>query len=69
LWIEYDKERIREVMVYDAAGRVIKTIRTNTHRLYWDRRDAWGMEVSSGVYFVKVKTDKNVLVSKVVLWR
>lgn len=69
LWIEYDKERIREVMVYDATGRLVKTIRTNTHRLYWDRRDAWGREVSSGVYFVKVKTDKNVLVSKVVLWR
>jgi hypothetical protein len=49
--------------LYDASGRMIKTIASGeftpgTHRLRWDGRDALGLKVPSSVYFIRIEAGK-----------
>lgn len=51
-----------DVRIYDVTGRVVRTLAdghfpAGEHNLTWDGRDETGREVSSGVYFYRLKTD------------
>jgi len=57
-WITYSIARAGEarLFIYDAAGRVIRTISRDyasagTYRVSWDGKDARGRDVPAGVYF------------------
>jgi len=57
--------------VYDVAGRVVKTLHKGyfvegTSNFTWDGREASGLRVRSGVYFVRFEGKSSNLVSKVV---
>lgn len=62
------------IAVYDAAGRVVRTLFVGRrsggeHRLEWDGRDDSGRKVASGVYFVRVHTANASVGRKLVLLR
>jgi hypothetical protein len=60
------------VEVYDVRGRLVKRIldrnlQAGDHNLEWDLKDGHGTEVSSGVYFARLTTERGSLVQKVVV--
>lgn len=60
------------VRVYDAAGRLVKTLvddykTAGKYSTSWDARDRSGVEVSSGVYFLRFETKGTVQTRKLVL--
>ncbi len=62
------------IAVYDAAGRVVRTLFAGRrgggeHRVEWDGRDDRGRRVASGVYFVRVHTASASVGRKIVLLR
>jgi hypothetical protein len=62
------------VAVYDAAGRLVRTLFSGRrdggeHRIEWDGNDAHGRRVASGVYFVRVHTPDASVARKLVLLR
>jgi len=57
--------------VYDAAGRLIRTIldgrlKAGLHRYRWNGRDSLGREVSQGVYFIHLTSPHGDILKKVV---
>jgi len=60
------------VDVYDVNGRQIRTL-VDEHRpageydAFWDGRDNRGRSISSGVYFVRMRSGKHRFTSKVIL--
>ena len=61
-----------ELGVYNVQGRLVKTLHrgpasAGRHVITWDGRDDGGNRVSSGVYFYRVKTDRDVAEKKMVL--
>ena len=51
-----------EVKIFDISGRLVRDLADRSftageHRVGWDGRDSQGNEVSSGVYFYRLKTD------------
>jgi len=64
-----------ELAIYDAAGRLIKTlkdseVRPGIYAAIWDGHDSAGNAVSSGVYFCRLSTDDDqTFVKKLVLLR
>jgi hypothetical protein len=63
-----------EIVVYDAAGRVVRRLlrgerSPGLHRVRWDGRDAWGLRAASGVYFVRLTTGAETRLRKVILAR
>ncbi|MBD3165704.1 T9SS type A sorting domain-containing protein, partial [bacterium] len=63
-----------EVRVYDILGREVRTLTRGVftagqHSLHWDGRSNAQREVSSGVYFVELKTPGERLVQRVLLLR
>lgn len=67
---EGDKGFILSVMVFDCQGRLIKTCSSDKEQLpckvAWDGKDENGFEVSSGAYFVIIKTDEGDILKRVV---
>lgn len=62
------------VDVFDAGGRVIRTLAQGAlaagpHSVSWDGRDAEGRQVSSGVYYYRVKTAGEEQTRKILLVR
>lgn len=60
------------LVVYDATGRVVRTLvdgvtRFGTHRVTWDGRDNSGNTVGSGIYFYRLTAGKHVEARKMVL--
>jgi len=60
-----------DVAVYDVAGRRVRSLDSGVramgdHVASWDGRDDDGREVSSGVYFLRLKSASQVLASRVV---
>jgi hypothetical protein len=58
--------------IYDASGRVVRTLAegglpAGVHRFDWDSRDANGRELSSGVYFCRLRVNDRELARKLVL--
>lgn len=62
------------VRVFDVSGREVATLveglhEAGEHSVVWDRRASGGRPVASGVYFVRLETDRGALARKVVLVR
>jgi len=60
--------------VYDITGKLVKTITNKVETIghkeaIWDGKDIKGKEMSSGLYFVKLKSGETELTSKVMLLR
>jgi len=60
--------------IYDIRGRLVRRLfdgvmQAGFKELIWDGRDERGREVSSGIYFYCLKTEKGVLSRKMVLLR
>ena len=67
-----NKESEVNVTIYDILGREVKTYLTKQqgtgiHGVTWDGKNNWGMRLSSGVYFYKVKVDNESQVKKMIL--
>ncbi len=63
-----------EIMIYDISGRLIRTLcgrdlEAGAHSTTWDGRDGAGRQVSSGVYFCRLKTGIYTATSRLVLLR
>lgn len=60
--------------VYDAGGRMVRTLFRGTHpagrtRMSWNLRDEHGQAVSSGIYFVRLEAGSRVLTRRVIAMR
>ncbi len=60
--------------VYDAAGRLIRTLEDRvqspgSHTAVWDGRDGGGREVPNGVYFFRLETGAEVFTRKTIVLR
>lgn len=63
-----------DLSVYDVSGRLVTTLASGLraagpHRETWDGRDANGLEVGSGVYFVRLSVAGDVATRKMVLMK
>jgi len=78
VWIPYDIENDSSVVIeiYNALGQVIRTLdlgyKMRGHYVdasksaYWDGRNSHGEQVSSGVYFYKLKAGNFVAIGKMI---
>ena len=62
------------VDIYDLRGRKVKTVfqgglKPGEHRFVWDGLNQLDREVSSGVYFIRVKSDATTLNRRIVLMK
>jgi hypothetical protein len=60
--------------VYDVSGRLVstlvdRTLNEGTHDLTWDGKGANGAQVASGIYFYRLRTDREILTRKMILLR
>jgi len=72
--VETNGVQVERVFIYDVLGRVVRVLSPTASRLtpnkfFWDGRDNQGKEVRSGVYFVRVKTDRGSVNQKLILMR
>ncbi|MEO0225317.1 MAG: FlgD immunoglobulin-like domain containing protein [candidate division WOR-3 bacterium] len=61
-----------EIKILDATGQVIKTFAAGyldkgVHRITWNGRDNNGERVNAGVYFLRIKTEKDQIQTKFIL--
>jgi hypothetical protein len=60
--------------IYDASGRVVKTItnskeKAGTYTKHWDGKTEKGTKATAGIYFCRLETDKSILTQKLTLLR
>ena len=60
--------------VYDLAGGLVRSLvngfrEAGTHTVPWDGEDESGRKVGSGVYFLRLANDREVLIGKAVVVR
>jgi hypothetical protein len=74
--IEYvlPKDCELEIAIYNILGRKTRTLvkefqKSGQHRVEWDGKDEEGKEVSSGIYFYRIKTPEFSQAKKMVLLR
>ncbi len=70
LQLNLDRNALVEVAVYDAAGRLVRTIESGDFTagvvtLHWDGRDAQGVTSAPGVYFVRATAGDSVATQRV----
>jgi hypothetical protein len=58
---------LTDIAVYDIAGRLVRRIEAVGGRAVWDGRDANGLAVESGLYFVRAAGGKGKASTKIVL--
>jgi len=63
-----------EVSVYDATGKFVRRlvageVDAGRHVIEWDGRDYRGLEVGSGLYFIKLEAGDRILVRKLIMLR
>ncbi len=70
LQVSVGQKESYEVAIYDAQGKHVSTVYngkiSQSFRFVWQARDDNGMDVSSGIYFLIVKSPKQVLSYKMV---
>ncbi|MBM3212926.1 T9SS type A sorting domain-containing protein, partial [Candidatus Poribacteria bacterium] len=78
-WIPYQltEDTYAKIRIYDVNGKLIKKLDqghkkagnylTKDKAAYWDGKDDMGNEVSSGIYFYSLETDKFQSVKKMTL--
>jgi flagellar hook assembly protein FlgD len=66
-----DLEHPVSVGIYNIKGQLVKTLVNNevvnNSTFIWDGRDNNGLNTSSGMYFVKMKTVSNITAKKMIL--
>lgn len=74
--IQYRLERNRAVniSIFDVTGRRIRTLvdddqTAGMKKVVWNGKDALGLDASSGIYIIKIKTDQRLLTKKMILQR
>ncbi|MEO0081488.1 MAG: FlgD immunoglobulin-like domain containing protein [candidate division WOR-3 bacterium] len=74
VWIDFTQTRDEElkVLLYDPAGRVVRTIcqerlRPGRHMFTWDCHDDAGHRVRPGVYFVRLETGTRTARAKIIV--
>ena len=60
--------------IHDIGGRMVRTlvdreIEPGSHRVLWDGRDSQGRRVSSGIYYVKMKSSEFERTRKITVLR
>ena len=72
--IEYSigLESFVDLSVYDVSGNFVKTLvktfqQNGKHSLQWDGTNEMGNKVPSGIYFIKIKTEKFIQSRKMIL--
>jgi len=60
--------------VYDVSGRLVRTLVDHTmnegmHDITWNGRGANGTQAASGIYFYRLRTDREILTRKMILLR
>ncbi len=63
-----------DLKIHDLRGQLIKTLKTGTlesghHEFLWDGTNNYGRALSSGAYFVRLKTDQGLSQRKITLVR
>jgi flagellar hook assembly protein FlgD len=71
---ELPKKTKVEIEIYDGAGRRVKTLLSGVvdrgiYQLEWDGRDDKERQVSSGIYFVRMKAGEFESIKKLVYLR
>jgi len=72
--IELIKSQFVRLEIYDNLGRHVKTlsnafISAGYHEFIWDGKNSGEQSVGSGIYFIRLKTENNFLVQKMMLLR
>ena len=67
-----DQAQSVELSIYDAVGRLVRTLVSGqlapgTYVEEWDARDSNGRDVSTGIYFYRLKTAQATLTRKMIL--
>ena len=70
--IELPKEDVVDVNVFDASGRLIKSIvsgnlNADRQQFHWNGTDLNGMMLNPGIYYVVATTSSKVITEKVVI--
>jgi hypothetical protein len=65
--------RARSVLLYDVLGRTVRRLSTGSEVevawLSWDGRDAQGVRVAPGVYFLRLETDEGWQTERLIIAR
>jgi len=71
--ISFHTPEAREISIkiYDVSGKLVyclvdKEFQAGNHKLTWDGSDKQGKKVSEGIYFIKLKSDKDTFNKKVI---
>ena len=61
-----------EILVYDVSGRLVKTIineikKPNLYSFQWNGLNNKGDLVSTGIYFIQIRSGTNMITQKVAL--
>jgi hypothetical protein len=67
-----DQAQFVELSIFNATGRLVRTLvsgqrEPGTYVEAWDARDSVGREVSTGIYFYRLKTGQATLTRKMIL--
>lgn len=64
-FIDSEKDTFMKMQIYNVNGRIVNEInmslKTGMNRVFWDRRNIRGKEVSSGIYLVNLKNSGRIV--------
>ncbi len=68
------KKDFTEISIYNTKGQKVRKLSSDyfhegTHQLIWNGNDDNGSKVSSGIYFLQLKTDNKVLTKRMLLMK
>ena len=70
-----EMDQIVSLKIYDIQGRIIQSLVDNTnlsagyHKMAWDGKNNLGLQVPSGMYFYKLKSNNHTLTKKMVVMK
>lgn len=69
IYFEFNEPRVATIRVVDVMGRTIKYFDSKHYlsgdnKVEWDGRDAFGNEISAGMYFVRIESDDKIYTAK-----